>query len=88
MLLGTRFRSLVADPVGELLNNLPFLAVLQVGYVMVCLPPAGALDGSPGDKSASTGVKPGRIGKRKQHGKGDSVSAKVVVSFPPPSTDY
>lgn len=83
VLLGARFRSLVADPVGELLNDLPFLAVLQVGYVMVCLPPAGALDGGSGDKSASTGVKPSRIGKRKQHGKGDSVSVKVVVSFPP-----
>lgn len=41
-LLALRFDKLVTDPVAELLNDLPFLALLQVGYVMTCLPPAGS----------------------------------------------
>ncbi|OJJ33704.1 hypothetical protein ASPWEDRAFT_741657 [Aspergillus wentii DTO 134E9] len=46
LLLGVfaaRFQDLVADPVGELLNDLLPLALLQVAYVMVCLPPAGSV---------------------------------------------
>lgn len=41
-LLAWRFPSLTADPVGELLSDLPLLAVLQVVFVMICLPPAGS----------------------------------------------
>jgi phosphatidylinositol glycan class F len=35
-----RFDALVADPVQELLRDLPWLALLQMFYVMLCLPPA------------------------------------------------
>ena len=41
-LYSIRFPSLVADPVNRLLNDLPLLAILQIAYVMVCLPPAGS----------------------------------------------
>ncbi|THD00322.1 hypothetical protein EYZ11_000215 [Aspergillus tanneri] len=41
-LLALRFRSLEADSVGELLGDLPLLALLQVVFVMICLPPAGS----------------------------------------------
>lgn len=44
----------MADPVAELLNDLPFLALLQVGYVMVCLPPAGSVVASPPSSSSSS----------------------------------
>ena len=40
------FPSLVADPITKLLNDLPLLSVLQIAYVMVCLPPAGAVSSS------------------------------------------
>jgi phosphatidylinositol glycan class F len=46
-ILAVRFQALVADPVAEMLNTLPFLALLQVTYVMVCLPPAGSVLSSP-----------------------------------------
>ena len=52
--LVVRFRALVADPVAELLNDLPFLALLQVGYVMVCLPPAGSVVAAPPSSSSSS----------------------------------
>jgi phosphatidylinositol glycan class F len=42
-ILAVRFDALVANPVAEMLNTLPFLALLQVTYVMVCLPPAGSV---------------------------------------------
>lgn len=42
-ILAARFEALVANPVAEMLNTLPFLALMQVTYVMVCLPPAGSV---------------------------------------------
>ncbi|RHZ68329.1 Glycosylphosphatidylinositol (GPI) anchor assembly protein [Aspergillus turcosus] len=49
-ILAARFDALVANPVAEMLNTLPFLALLQVTYVMVCLPPAGSvLASKPGE---------------------------------------
>ncbi|KAJ5115485.1 hypothetical protein NUU61_001244 [Penicillium alfredii] len=36
-----RFEALVADPIRELLADLPWLAFLQITYVLICLPPAG-----------------------------------------------
>lgn len=80
-----RFESLVADPVKELLKDLPWLTLLQFFYIMLCLPPAGTT--SPTDTSSadedkkkatrspagsSVTLKPGKPGyRRKQHsGKG------------------
>ena len=54
-ILATRFQALVADPVAEMLNTLPFLALLQVTYVMVCLPPAGSVLPSPPASPVSDG---------------------------------
>ncbi|KAK1145661.1 Glycosylphosphatidylinositol (GPI) anchor assembly protein [Aspergillus melleus] len=42
-ILALRFQSLTTDPVAELLNDLPLLALLQVIFVMICLPPAGSV---------------------------------------------
>ncbi|KAI9035602.1 PIG-F family protein [Aspergillus affinis] len=42
-LLALRFQSLTTDPVAELLNDLPLLALLQLIFVMICLPPAGSV---------------------------------------------
>ncbi|RAK95726.1 PIG-F family protein [Aspergillus ibericus CBS 121593] len=37
-----RFPALVADPVSEMAQQLPILAVAHVVYAMICLPPAGS----------------------------------------------
>ncbi|KAL2222448.1 phosphoethanolamine transferase [Thermoascus aurantiacus ATCC 26904] len=50
-LYAARFPSLVADPVNALLSQLPLLAVLQVAYVVTCLPPVGSAPSS-GESSA------------------------------------
>ncbi|KAI9369871.1 GPI biosynthesis protein family Pig-F-domain-containing protein [Aspergillus egyptiacus] len=41
-LVVARFNAVVNGPIPELLNGIPFLVALQVIFVMVCLPPAGA----------------------------------------------
>ncbi|KAE8423403.1 GPI biosynthesis protein Pig-F, partial [Aspergillus pseudocaelatus] len=87
-LVALRFDALVTDPVAELLSNLPFLALLQVTFVMTCLPPAGsAKDDDDNNKSTSANstsnstsnagsgviLKPGKIGlRRKNTPKSDS----------------
>ncbi|KAE8164795.1 GPI biosynthesis protein family Pig-F-domain-containing protein [Aspergillus tamarii] len=87
-LVALRFNALVTDPVAELLSNLPFLALLQVTFVMTCLPPAGsAKDDDDNNKSTSANsssnstsnagsgviLKPGKIGlRRKNTPKSDS----------------
>jgi GPI ethanolamine phosphate transferase 2/3 subunit F len=48
-----RFPGLVADPVSNLLQGLPFLAVLQGAYVVTCLPPAGSSSSSASSSSSS-----------------------------------
>ncbi|PYI07328.1 hypothetical protein BO78DRAFT_286161, partial [Aspergillus sclerotiicarbonarius CBS 121057] len=37
-----RFPALVADPVSEMAQQLPILALAHVTYAMICLPPAGS----------------------------------------------
>lgn len=89
-----RFEALVADPVQELLRDLPWLAILQVFYVMLCLPPAGTTtdtNSSDEDKKkaprSTSGPavtsRPGKPGhRRKQHsGKSDRAGlwAKLMV---------
>ncbi|OJJ67860.1 hypothetical protein ASPBRDRAFT_160478 [Aspergillus brasiliensis CBS 101740] len=39
-----RFPALVNDPVSEMAQQLPLLALAQVAYVMICLPAAGSSD--------------------------------------------
>lgn len=88
-----RFEALVADPVQELLKDLPWLAVLQIFYVMVCLPPAGTTtdtSSSVEDKKKaprspsgpSVTLRPGKPGYRRKHsGKSDwaGLWAKLMV---------
>lgn len=80
-LLALRFNALVADPVAELLSKLPFLAMLQVAFVMTCLPPAGSAkddddkstsansSSSSSNAGSTSGVilKPGKIGLRRKN---------------------
>lgn len=49
----------MTDPVAELLNDLPYLALLQVGYVMVCLPPAGSVVASSSPSSSASSASAG-----------------------------
>jgi phosphatidylinositol glycan class F len=37
-----RFPALVADPVSTLLNSLVPLAIVQISYAVICLPPTGS----------------------------------------------
>lgn len=81
-----RFEGLVADPVKELLRDLPWLALLQIFYAMLCLPPAGSTPSADSTSSddekkkaprsptgPSVSLRPGKPGyRRKQHsGKSD-----------------
>ncbi|KAB8237475.1 PIG-F family protein [Aspergillus alliaceus] len=77
-LLATRFNALVADPITELLNDLPFLALLQVTFVMTCLPPAG----SPEDDNIPkpTTPKPKPSVRRKPIPKSDSSFAAAAAA--------
>ncbi|KAJ5824695.1 GPI biosynthesis protein Pig-F [Penicillium robsamsonii] len=76
----TRFEALVADPTKELLSTLPWLTLLQIFYVVLCLPPAGSTpstetsasapaDGKSSPRASCSGsaVRHGKHGKRKQH---------------------
>lgn len=88
-----RFEALVADPVQELLKDLPWLAVLQIAYVILCLPPAGTTadtSSSNEDKKKafrspsgpSVTLRPGKPGYRRKHsGKSDwaGLWAKLMV---------
>jgi phosphatidylinositol glycan class F len=83
LLLGlgaTRFEALVADPTKELLSTLPWLTLVQIFYVIVCLPPAGSTpspetstsapaDGKSSPRSSGPvgAARHGKHGKRKQH---------------------
>ncbi|KAJ6119183.1 Glycosylphosphatidylinositol anchor biosynthesis protein 11 [Penicillium sp. IBT 18751x] len=83
-LCALRFEKLVADPAQELLKDLPWLALLQIFYVMLCLPPAGSTQSaetiSDGDEkkkaaprspgSPSVTLRPGKPGYRRKHQSG------------------
>jgi phosphatidylinositol glycan class F len=67
-----KFKDIVADPVPALLGLLAPLAVLQIAYVAVCLPPTGE---TPKVKKSKPGEK-----KRQASGVLDTgVTAKIVV---------
>lgn len=83
-LCAVRFEKLVADPAQELLTDLPWLALLQISYVMFCLPPAGSAQAteavSEGEEkrkaaprspsSPSVTLRPGKPGYRRKHQSG------------------
>lgn len=78
-----RFQSLVADPTSTLLNGLAPLGILQIVYVVLCLPPTTNSTASP-----KTPQKPARS-KKPQSGKNESSAAgRTVVRLcqpgPPP----
>lgn len=52
-----RFPALVADPNTSLLQSLPILAVLQIVYATLCLPPTGTGTSSKPFKKAKPGAK-------------------------------
>ncbi|KAJ5542705.1 GPI biosynthesis protein Pig-F [Penicillium sp. DV-2018c] len=73
----TRFEALVTDPKKELLATLPWLTLLQLFYVILCLSPAGSTaetgastaDSKSGPRTSGPGsvARHGKLGKRKQH---------------------
>lgn len=81
----TRFNGLVENPVQELLSDIPWLAGLQLTYVILCLPPAGSTSHSEGpthDAKAPRTLRSGKPGYRRKHsGKNDwaGVWAKLMV---------
>lgn len=71
-----RFNALVSDPVTTLSTLLPVFAVLQIIYVIICLPAAGAALGSSNKARSSGKIGPGS--KRKDQE--TSIGSRVVVS--------
>lgn len=67
-LLAGRFCAFVEDPVSELQTGLIGLAVFQVAYAVICLPPAGSQPGK--------STKKPRPGERKKH---DSSGPNLIV---------
>lgn len=67
-----KFRDLVADPVPALLSTLAPLAVLQVAYVAVCLPPTG---GTPSIRKSKPGEKKTKVPAKVESG----LNSKIVV---------
>jgi phosphatidylinositol glycan class F len=71
-LYALRFNATVADPVPALLQTLAPLAVLQVAYVAVCLPPT---------RSGNPVVDKKKPGEKKRVAEGQ-VSKKIIVCLP------
>jgi phosphatidylinositol glycan class F len=67
-----KFPALVADPVPTLLSTLAPLAVLQIAFVAVCLPPTG---GTPTIRKQKPGEKKGRAPGKLEQG----LNSKIVV---------
>lgn len=63
-LYSLRFSALVADPVATLLSDLPLLTVLQVAYVVTCLPQAGSSHHQHHQHSHTEGPGDGGDGKK------------------------
>lgn len=79
-LLAARFNDLVAEPVLTLQSALPVVAVIQVAYVVLCLPAAGSQQAKSTKKS-----RPGE--KKKPEASGTS-SVVVRSSQTIPLTDW
>ncbi|KAI4906501.1 hypothetical protein J4E90_010394 [Alternaria incomplexa] len=69
-----KFPALVADPVPTLLSTLAPLAVLQIAFVAVCLPPTG---GTPSLKNKKPGEKKGKAPGKLEQG----LNSKIVPAF-------
>jgi phosphatidylinositol glycan class F len=96
-LCAVRFEKLVADPAQELLADLPWLALLQISYVMFCLPPAGSAqtteavsEGEEKKKAAprspsspSVTLRPGKPGYRRKHQSGKLDLAGALAKLMP-----
>lgn len=67
-----KFPALVADPVPTLLSTLAPLAVLQIAFVAVCLPPTG---GTPSMRKQKPGEKKGKAPTKLEQG----LNSKIVV---------
>jgi phosphatidylinositol glycan class F len=67
-----KFPALVADPVQTLLVTLVPLAVLQIAFVAICLPPTG---GTPSIRNKKPGEKKGKAPAKLDQG----LSSKIVV---------
>ncbi|KAJ9254694.1 hypothetical protein DTO207G8_3540 [Paecilomyces variotii] len=55
-LYALRFPSMMADPVSEMITQVPLLAVAQVVYVVTCLPAKGTIVASTGTAAGEGGV--------------------------------
>ncbi|KAL3256641.1 hypothetical protein ABHI18_007434 [Aspergillus niger] len=53
-----RFPALVNDPVAEMAQQLPLLALAHVAYVMICLPAAGSSDSTTSTTTTTTPASP------------------------------
>lgn len=69
-----RFQSLVADPSATLLNSLAIVGLLQIVYVVTCLPPTTNTTAA----SPKTPQKQGR-GSKAKSGKGDASAVSRIV---------
>ncbi|EUC27978.1 hypothetical protein COCCADRAFT_110328 [Bipolaris zeicola 26-R-13] len=69
-----KFPALVADPVPTLLSTLAPLAVLQIAFVAVCLPPTG---GTPSMRKQKPGEKKGKAPTKLEQG----LNSKIVPAF-------
>ncbi|KAK9857375.1 hypothetical protein MYU51_020751 [Penicillium brevicompactum] len=69
----TQFEPLVANPTKGLLTTLPWLTLIQISYVIICLPPAGSTetsapaDGKSSSRSPGPASRHAKHSKRKQH---------------------
>lgn len=67
----THFEVLVANPTAGLFSSLPWLTLLQISYVIICLPPAGSVENAPAETKFNRSPGPtsrhGKHGKRKHH---------------------
>ncbi|KAJ5526529.1 Glycosylphosphatidylinositol anchor biosynthesis protein 11 [Penicillium frequentans] len=83
-LCAARFEALVADPVQELLEDLPWLALLQLFYVLLCLPPAASpsADSSSASDAKAARSRSGKPGYRRKNS-GKNVWAAVWAKLMP-----
>jgi phosphatidylinositol glycan class F len=69
------FSSIVADPVSSLLKCLIPLGILQIAYVVVCLPATGSTHSAPTTKGSGKGG----ASKKASRAKGGSLSSRITV---------
>lgn len=70
-----KFPALVADPVSTLLSTLAPLAVLQIAFVAVCLPPTG---GTPSMRKQKPGEKKTKTPNKVEQGVNSTIVVRVL----------